>query len=1030
MSLFSRRPTLWHVLVVAALFAAAFAYLSTVQHQTGSAVQSRLQARQARSIEQFDAWFEERRQQARLWADRPATRELIVELLRHKEASAAELNVDARQTAFRQTFALAQAHEGLYGYFVITPEGRTLGSLAVDNTGTPNLLWQEPEFVAAMREHGAAVSPLMASDVKLQNSGVAIDGRPLTLFIGVPVYLDGGAEPAAYFALRIAPISLLALQGQARVGYGGVSFLVDRLGRLHADRSWLNLDLDQYGLDSETFRGRPYLFARDPGKNLLTDPGTEAHRGSLPLTRSAAGVQRGSGASLEPYRDHRGVEVVGSWTWDTKLGLGVITEIPATEAFAPIAAARLHLLIALTTLTVIGIGLLLLRLHRSGLRLQAALINAEAASRAKGVFVANMSHEIRTPLNAVLGIAHLLGNTALTPTQQNYVRMIGTSGEALLGILNDILDYSKVEAGKLELASADFSLYDMFDTLSSIMSINASPKDLELVIGIEPDVPTTLIGDSLRLLQILVNLTGNAIKFTQRGEVVLRVGAESRDGDAIRVRFEVRDTGVGIPADKITHLFDAFTQADAGIARHYGGSGLGLAICKRLVDLMGGELGVTSVEGQGSTFWFSVPLAVGAAAPVPAPPLLAVQDVLVVDDNAIAREFVSKSVERLGWNAREVPSGADAIDTMTSRAFDVLLIDWNMPDLDGLQTSKAIRALQGVSQPPIVIMVTAFGREQVLASADANVIDAVIDKPTTPSKILDAVMEARAKHQGGYQVQHRLYSPPRAVRRLLGLRVLLVEDNYINQQVARGLLETEGASISTADHGAAALELLGRRPDAFDLVLMDVQMPVMDGLEATRRIRTLLRLTLPIVAMSAGVTSDERQLCLAAGMNDFIAKPLDPHLLVRTARRLGLNLGGDPADPAEPPTSPQPTAEAGTADALPPIEGIEMDELMVALNGSREAVLRLLAQFAATCESAALELQAAARAERADNLAATLHGLKGVAMNMRANRSVARIEAVEAALRGGGLDAVRSQALPALAAEVLGLRDAIRRAVG
>jgi signal transduction histidine kinase/CheY-like chemotaxis protein len=986
-----RARVLFAWLLPALLAAAGVLYFVAVQRSTEADLQQRLERRQQRSLEEFDAWMEGRVQQARQWADRADTRALVAALLALKEPTPEQLNSHPQQTAFRALFAVTQGRDNLQGYFIIEPGGLSLGSLGADNTGTPNLLWQEPEFMQQMLIRGAALSPLMTSDVMLFDAGAYLDGKPLTLFVGVPVYFDG-PRPAAYFTIRIPVAGLLAQQGRARFGEGGVSFLADRHGRLHADRSWLNLDLAKHGLRSEPFRGRPSLFARDPGGNLLGEAVPPLpERSRQPLTRSVAGLQRGAGLSLEPYRDHRGVPVVGSWTWDDRLGLGVVTEIPADEAYAPVAAARQHLVSGVAVLALLGLGVLFVRLQRSSRTLHAALVTAEAASRAKGVFVANMSHEIRTPLNAVLGIAHLLGTTPLSSTQRNYLQMIGTAGEALLGILNDILDYAKVEAGKLELSNTEFSLLDTVDTLSSIMSVNAAPKDIELVIGIEPDVPARLVGDSHRLLQVLVNLTGNAIKFTRAGEVVLRVSRAPREGGAVWLRFEVRDTGIGIPADRQSQLFSAFMQADADVAREFGGSGLGLAICKRLVDLMQGEIGVESTEGQGSTFWFELPFAAGAEhtlETLPSAPVI--RDVLVVDDNDIAREFVSKSVERLGWVAHPAASGAAALELFGAAGrFDVALIDWSMPQLDGLQTSAAMRALAHAHQPPIVIMVSAVGRDEVLGSPHAAAIDAVVDKPTTPSKVFDAVMEAHAKRRGGYAAQRSPYAPARAVMRLQGMRILLVEDNYINQQVARGLLAAEGASVTVVEHGAAAIEVIERRADRIDLVLMDVQMPVMDGLEATRQIRARQLTGAPIVAMSAGVTAEEQQRCREAGMDDFIAKPISAQAVVQTIRKFGIDVRSGPLN-------------AGTE-----VPGaIDMDELGVALNGDRGTVQRLLLRFEQECDSTLASLEAVIAAGKADKAAYLLHALKGMAANMRATGLTACAGQLEAALRSDGIGAL------------------------
>jgi signal transduction histidine kinase/CheY-like chemotaxis protein len=1012
------------LMAVAVLALVAWAYLSAVERDTRATVQRRLLERQSASVKDFDGWMDRRVTQAREWADRPEVRELARAALALEAPTPEALNAHPLQLALRAQFARAQfagglGREGLQGYAIVTPRGLNIGSISPDNTGRPNLLWKEPEFVQQMRERGGALSPLVTLEGPQQNTGGTLDGKPITLFVGVPLHLDG-PEPSAYFIIRIPPVSLLARQGRARFGESGVSLMVDRFGRVHADRLWFNLDPTQYGLESEDFRGRAYVFARDPGENLLLNPGLKGMRSQMPLTRSAQGVQKlGDGLSLEPYRDHRGALVVGSWVWDAKLGLGVVTEVPVREAYAPVVRARQNVLIATVVVTVLLVAALLLRLQRSRTQLQAALVNAEAASRAKGVFVANMSHEIRTPLNAVLGMAHLLGTTPLAPAQREYLRMISSSGEALLDILNDILDYSKVEAGKLELLDAEFSLYDTVDTLSSIMCVNAAPKDIELVIGIEPEVPTRLVGDSHRLLQILVNLTGNAIKFTEHGEVVLRVSLVSREGEQARVRFSVKDSGVGIAPERQGQLFTAFTQADAGVARHYGGSGLGLAICKRLVDLMHGEIGLNSTRGVGSEFWFVLPMRVSAdASPALQSGAASVREVLVVDDSAIAREFVSKSVERLGWHPQEVGSGAEAVSRVAdpSTPFDVLLIDWRMPGMDGLQTSKAIRALKDVAQPPIVIMVTALGRDQVLGSADADCIDAVVNKPTTPSKILDAVMEAHAKRHGGYRSQRSLYTPPRVVKRLQGVRMLLVEDNYINQQVARGILEAEGAVIATADNGQIAVDLLSRQAGAFDLVLMDVQMPVMDGLEATRRIRRDLQLGLPILAMSAGVTQDEREVCFQAGMNDFIAKPLEPQAVVQSIARLDVKASRTEASSLAP--------EAVAAAAWQ-VEGIDMPELITALNGDAASVARLLRRLEQECGTTLLALQGALDGNAFAEVASTLHGFRGMCANMRAQLVAASTEVLEQVLRRDGLPAVAA-AFPAFRDEVTALQRAIR----
>ena len=1030
-------PWALEITVVCVLCGVAWCYLASVERKTLLAVEQALAQREARSVREFELWMDDRVQQLDHWMSRPETLALVHELLALQNPTQDQLADLPRQKSFRAEFAAIQAYQGLLGYFIVSPNGINLAALGNSNIGHTNLLWQETEFRQLMRVSGAALSPFITSDVPLENMGVSLDGKPLTLLVGAPVYL-GGAEPAAYFMLRLPTVGLLARQGQARFLQGGVSFLVDQYGRLHADRTWLNLDLIRHGLESEYFRGHPFLFARDPGYNLLLQPQRHPDRRQQPLTRSVRGLQAGNGSTLTPYRDHRGVMVVGSWTWSAKLGLGVITELPASEAFAPIARSHQNVLVAAVLMGFSLVLALLVRLQRSRKRLKAALINAEAASRAKGVFLANMSHEIRTPLNAVLGIAHLLGTTPLTAPQREYLHIISSSGKGLLDILNDILDYSKVEAGKLELHRGEFSLHETIDVLASMMSVNAAPKDLELVIGIDPEVPPHLVGDSHRLLQVLVNLVGNAIKFSAQGEVVLRIRVVAREGNEVRVRFEVSDSGVGIPEEAQARLFSPFTQADAGTARNFGGTGLGLAICKRLVMLMQGDIGVRSTRGEGSDFWFEVPLTAlprPAAPPRPAPlpaPGGAPRRALVVDDNSVAREFVANSLQRMGWTVAEAASGPAAVSEILTGlrdgkvTFDLLLVDWNMPGMDGLQASRAVRAIQGIEQPPILLMVTAFGREQALQRPDAEAVDAVISKPATASKIIDALMEAEAKRSGGCAPLRSSYVPARAVNRLKGLRILLVEDNYINQQVARGVLEAEGAVVSAVDHGAAALDVMSARGGEFDLVLMDVQMPVMDGIQATRRLRGPMGVTLPIVAMSAGVTQEERDLCREAGMDGFIAKPLEPHLVVQVLRGFqdrGRLQAAAPATapapaPAETITAPAPAAESSG------IDGVDLSELLELLNDNTETMHRLLGRLAVDCRTVLANLERALETEDFARVSSLLHGFKGITANMRAKAVSARASSLEDLLRAGDTAAFKVR-FPEFRASVLSLQAAL-----
>ena len=597
----------------------------------------------------------------------------------------------------------------------------------------------------------------------------------------------------------------------------------------------------------------------------------------------------------------------------------------------------------------------------------------QLANQAKSQFLANMSHEIRTPLNAVLGMLALLKRSELHPRQADYAVKGEGAARALLGLINDVLDFSKIEAGKMTLDPQPWRLDQLFRDLSIVLASNLGVKPVEVLFDMDPRLPPACLFDAMRLQQVLTNLGGNAIKFTETGEVVVAARLLEQNASAVRVIFEVIDTGIGIAPENQALIFEAFTQADAGTARRFGGTGLGVAICQRIVTLMGGELMLESTPGLGSRFHFTLtlPLAQLPAEQAAAP--AAPRKVLVVDDNPMALDILCRMAESLGWETARALSAQAGLDRLYQAQaegwpFEAAFVDWQMEGMDGWDLCRAVRS--GPHPAPVIVMVTAHGREELAqrSSADQALLDGYLVKPVTASMLEEALEAARqgpAARQG--VLEHRLR----------GLNLLVVDDNELNQQVALELLEGEGAHVMAAGNGREALEVLAQPNLQFDLVLMDMQMPEMDGLEATRRLRGELGLTeVPVIALTANALASDREACLAAGMNAHVGKPFDLEELVRVIRghtgRTGTAAGPARAAGALPPEAVDAAQSAG----------VRLSEALERMGQQSAIYARSLQVFVENLPEMAQQLHAALSSDNADQARRLSHSLKGQAATL------------------------------------------------